>query len=156
MPKPNESILREVNDARLWFHAKKTRPIWGRLLVQPETVKTLEGDEQVPAGNYLCRGEAGDIWPQTPERLADKYQAVDEIDSDGWQKFLPQPGDRGVKAAQISHAFTVQAQWGELRGKPGDFLVTNYEGQTVEYPDDVWIIDQQLFVATYERVIQSS
>lgn len=36
-------------------------------------VKTLEGEEQVTAGHYLCRGEAGDIWPQTEKDLNKRY-----------------------------------------------------------------------------------
>ena len=58
-------------------------------------------------------------------------------------------------AAQIAHAFTVQAKWGELRGKAGDFLIKKYEDRDLVHPDDVWIVDQQLFAATYERVAES-
>ena len=38
----NAVILEEINKAKLWFHARKTRPIWVRLLEQDETVKTRE------------------------------------------------------------------------------------------------------------------
>ncbi len=152
MPKTNEAILKEVNDGGLWIHAKKTRPIWARLLDKPERIKTLEGDEDVPAGQYLCRGEAGDIWPQAPERLNSKYVAADEVDADGWKKFLPHPDNQGVFAAQISRVFRVQAKWGLLSGKPGDFIVKNYDDRDVAVPDDIWIVDQNLFRATYETI----
>lgn len=148
----NKAILAEANNGRLWFRARKSRPIWAKKLDQPQEIQTIEGTEQVPAGTFLCRGDAGDIWPQAHARLADKYEAVDEIDADGWQKYRPRPDDQGVMAAQIPHAFAVQAQWGELRGKPGDYLIKNYEDRNVAHPDDVWIVDQQLFAATYERV----
>jgi PGDYG protein len=153
MPKNNAAILQEIDGAGLWFHAKKTRPIWVRLLEQQETVKTLEGEEQVPAGNYLCRGEAGDIWPQKEERLKAKYTLTDEVDEQGWRKCLPNPDAAGVMAAQVPHAFQVQAAWGLLSGKPGDFIVKNYEDRANENPADVWIVDQALFEATYERVV---
>jgi hypothetical protein len=46
----------------------------------------------------------------------------------------------------------VQAQWGTLRGKPGDFLVKNSDASQAADPDDVWIVDQDLFAATYQRL----
>jgi hypothetical protein len=147
---PNRAILQEADSNRLWFHARKTRPIWAKRLDQPQQVQTIEGLETVPAGTFLCRGEAGDIWPQSPERLADKYQAVGETDSEGWQQYVPGPDNQGVMAAQIPHPFVVQATWGELRGKPGDFLIKNYEDRLVTCPADVWIVDQRLFAATYD------
>jgi len=148
----NQALLKELNDGQLWFHAKKTRPIWVRRLEKPETVKTLEGEERVPSGNYLCRGEAGDIWPQTEDRLTAKYSLTDDLDDQGWRKCLPKPDASGVMAAQVSHAFHVQAQWGVLSGKAGDFVVKNYEDRDNPDPKDVWIVDQDLFQATYERV----
>jgi hypothetical protein len=147
----NEAILREANRAGLWFHAKKTRPIWVRKLEQEETVKTLEGEEQVLAGNYLCRGEAGDIWPQKEERLISKYTVTDELDDKGWHKCFPKP-DAAVMAAQVQHAFQVLSKWGLLSGKPGDFIVKKFEDRDNDHPEDVWIVDQDLFEATYERV----
>lgn len=147
---PNQVLLDEVNGAGLWFRAWKTRPIWAKKLDRAERVETLEGMEDVPAGQCLCRGEAGDVWPQAPERLTAKYEPVGEIDSEGWQKHIPRPDNQGVLAAQISHEFTVHAEWGELRGKPGDYLVKDYEDRETEYPDDIWIVDRSLFVATYD------
>ncbi len=149
---PNASLLAEVNQAQLWFRARKTRPIWARLLTAPETVETLEGPESVPAGTYLCRGEAGDIWPQTAERLLAKYVATSTLSADGWQQYQPRPDAQGVWAAQITHPFTVHAAWGNLSGKPGDFLVRDFRDGATEYPADVWIVDAKLFAATYERV----
>jgi hypothetical protein len=148
----NRDLLDQVNAAGLWFHARKTRPIWARRLEQAERVTTLEGEEDVPAGTYLCRGEAGDLWPQTAERLEAKYLATDEVSADGWRKHLPHPDNTGVMAAGIDGAFAVTAQWGKLTGKPGDYLVKNYDDRDAPYPDDVWIVDASLFEATYERV----
>lgn len=149
----NSVVLEEVNTAKLWFHAKKTRPIWVRLLEQGETVKTIEGDEQVPAGNYLCRGEAGDIWPQSAERLTAKYTLTKEVDHHGWCKCDPKPDASGVMAARVPHAFQVVAKWGLLQGKQDDFIVKHYEDRDIDIPADVWIVDSALFVATYERVV---
>lgn len=151
-PAANRELLDEVNAANLWFHARKTRPIWARRLEQAERVQTLEGEEDVPASNFLCRGEAGDIWPQSAERLEAKYVATDEVSADGWRKYLPHPDNTGVMASRVEHPFAVTAKWGELKGKPGDYVVKNYDDRDAPYPEDVWIVDAVLFQATYERV----
>jgi hypothetical protein len=148
----NGPLLDEVAAAGLWFQARKTRPIWARRLDAPQRVRTLEGDEDVPAGTFLCRGEAGDIWPQSAERLSTKYCATDEVAADGWTKYVPNPDAQGVWAARVDRPFEVQASWGKLSGKPGDYLVKDFEYGGVPYPADVWIVDAKLFNATYEAV----
>ena len=149
---PNQALLDEINGGGSWFHAKKTRPIWARMAEEDQTLTSLEGEEKVSAGDYICRGEAGDMWPQKEERLLSKYDATDTVDEEGWRLFEPKPDSSGVMAAQVDHAFTVEASWGTLSGKPGDFAVKNYEDLDVAYPDDVWIVDQALFAATYAAV----
>jgi hypothetical protein len=148
----NREILDEANRAGAWFHAKKTRPIWARRIEKDQTVKTLEGEETVQAGHMLCRGEAGDIWPQTVEQLVKRYTATDEVDAEGWRKHLPHPDAQGAMAIQINHPFTVVASWGRLSGKAGDYLLKSYQDRDVAYPDDVWIVDQKLFGETYAAV----
>lgn len=156
MPLPNQLLLDAVNGQRLWFRAKKTRPIWVRRLEQPETIVTLEGPETVPAGTYLCRGEHGDVWPQAEGRLFAKYDVAAQRDAQGWQQAVPKPDSQGVLAAAIPHAFQVHAAWGVLQGKPHDYLVKNYEDRDEPYPGDLWIVAQHLFDATYERVPSST
>jgi hypothetical protein len=149
---PNRKLLDEVNQAQTWLHAKKTRPIWARRLEAAQMVKTLEGEEQVAAGHFLCKGEAGDIWPQTEKDLLKRYIATDELADDGWRKYQPNPDAQGVLAAPIDHAFEVQASWGKLSGKRGDFLVKNFTDRDTPYPADIWIVDQTLFRQTYEEL----
>jgi hypothetical protein len=148
----NQAILDEANAAKKWFHAKKVRPIWAKRLEQAQTVKTLEGEEQVAAGNYLCKGEAKDIWPQTEKDLNKRYSATEEVDAEGWRKYQPHHDAAGVMATQIDHPFEVEASWGKLKGKRGDFLVKNFQDRETVYPADVWIVDQTLFEQTYESV----
>ena len=143
----------EANVTGQWFHATKTRPIWARQLDAAQTVRTLEGEEQVAAGHYLCRGEAGDIWPQTEETLLKRYTATDEVTDDGWRKYQPHPDAQGVMASPIDHPFEVQASWGILSGKVGDFLLKSYQDRETLYPADVWVVDQGLFGETYEAVV---
>jgi hypothetical protein len=149
---PNAEILDQINQAQSWFHAKKCRPIWARQLDKDRTVKTIEGTEQVRAGDFLCRGEAGDVWPQTAKSLNEKYQKTEAVDPEGWCKYVPSLDNEGVMAAQVPHPFTVHARWGVLSGKPGDYIVKNFADRDVSYPDDVWIVDQALFHATYKAV----
>jgi hypothetical protein len=150
---PNKTVLDEANVAGKWFRAKKSRPIWAKRLEVAQTVTTLEGDEKVEAGHYLCRGEAGDIWPQTEKDLNRRYSVTSETDADGWKKYQPNPDAKGVMAIQINHPFSVEATWGRLSGKPGDFLVKNFHDRETPYPVDIWIVDQTLFRQTYERVV---
>ena len=151
-PAENRQLLDEVNRSGTWFHAKKTRPIWAREVEQEQVVKTLEGEERVPAGNFLCRGEAGDVWPQSRKGLEARYTATGEVDAEGWRRYEPRPDAEGVWAAQVSHPFSVQAAWGRLSGKAGDYVVKNFSDKDAAYPDDVWIVDQELFRATYQAV----
>jgi hypothetical protein len=146
---PNAAILAEVNRAGTWFHAKKVRPIRARKLDHDEIVQTLEGPIEAKAGDYLCRGEAGEPWPQSAKSLRERFEETDEIDADGWRKFAPRPDAEGVLAARIDHPFTVEATWGPLSGKAGDYLIKKFSDCDVPDPEDVWIVDAALFQATY-------
>lgn len=149
---PNKDLLDKINSHGDWFHAKKTRPIWARQLDRGQVVETLEGHESVPAGNWLCRGEAGDVWPQTEAHLRSKYVPTGELGADGWEQFEPNPDAAGVMAFQVSSDVMVESAWGTLHGKPGDYLVKGFADRDTKYPDDVWIVDKSLFETTYERV----
>jgi hypothetical protein len=153
---PNAAILDEVNRLGAWFRAKKVRPIRARKLEQDETVQSLEGPVQAKAGDYLCRGEAGEPWPQSAKSLHERYLETDEIDAEGWRRFTPRPDAEGVLAAKIDHPFKVQATWGPLAGKAGDYLIKRYVDRDVPAPVDVWIVDATLFLATYAAVDDDS
>ncbi len=148
----NQALLDEANAAGKWVHAKKTRPIWARQVDAAQTVRTLEGEEQVAAGHFLCRGEAGDIWPQTEDTLLKRYTATDEVTIDGWRKYHPHPDAQGVMATPIDHPFEVHATCGTLRGKAGDYLLKNSQDRETPYPADVWVVDRALFGETYQAV----
>ncbi len=147
----NREILDEINSAKGWFRAKKVKPIWAKPVDELGQVDTIEGIETIRPGDYLCRGVENEQWPQAADKLKEKYDATDEVDADGWRRYLPKPDNHGVLAAQVNHPFTVHASWGVLSGKPGDFIVKSYADRDTEYPDDVWIVDKKLFGATYER-----
>lgn len=148
---PNAAILDEVNRAGTWFHAKKVRSIRARKLEYDETVQTLEGPVEAKSGAYLCRGEAGEPWPQSAKSLHERYVETNEVDSEGWRLFTPRPDTEGVLAARIDHPFSVEATWGTLQGKAGDYVVKQFADRDVPNPKDVWIVDSTLFEATYQR-----
>jgi hypothetical protein len=149
---PNASILDEISQAKSWFHAKRVKPIWAKPVDKDQTVKTIEGAEQVKAGDFLCRGDADEVWPQAAARLQARYQKSDEVDKDGWCKYTPRADNQGVMAAQVPHAFVVQGKSGQLSGKAGDYIVKDFADRDTPYPSDVWIVDQKLFHATYQAV----
>jgi hypothetical protein len=150
LPHPDKALLDELNHSGRWFVAKKNRPIWAKKVLEAGSIQTLEGTEQVKPGDYICRGEGGDVWPQSSDSLNKKYTATNEVDADNWSKFEPRPEASSVAAAEVDHAFTVHSSWGELSGKPGDFIVKSLEAMNVEYPDDVWIVDREHFHSTYD------
>ncbi len=147
---PNQQLLDEIAYGQHWFHAKKTRPIWAKPLRENLQVETLEGTTNAFKGDYLCRGEIGEVWPQKITQLVSKYRPEDEIDANGWQLFTPLPDNTGVMAVRIDRDFSVESTWGKLRGQAGDFLVKSWKDRHVRYPEDVWIVNQALFLATYE------
>lgn len=149
---PNAEVLDEIGHAKVWFHAKRVRPIWAKVLDMDQTVDTIEGSTKAKAGDYLCRGEAGEFWAQSAKQITERYDQTGEVDSGGWRKYAPRPDNQGVMAAQVAHAFSVHAKWGVLAGKPGDYVLKSFTDREVSYPDDVWIVDQKLFQLTYEAV----
>ena len=148
----NRPLLDELNARPTWFAARRTRPIWVRLLAQPERIRTIEGEQQVPAGAYVCQGEAGDIWPQAADRLEQKYRLTTERNAAGLTKCWPRDAGNRVLAIEVDHPFVIWGEWGRFVGKAGDFALKNLTDQHTRYPADIWIVDRQHFLATYERL----
>lgn len=142
---PNGSLTSEI--VSQLFRARKTKPVWAKLVESPTEIRSLEGLQQVPAGSYLCRGIRGEYWPQSEKKLLETYNSSGEFDDQGFQRFDAKPDAPVVEAAQVDHAFRVVAHWGELNGKPNDYVV-----RSTTNPSDVWIVAQAIFDASYDRV----
>lgn len=140
---PNGPLNEEV--ARRLWKARKSKPLWAKRLQEAQSVQTLEGLLHAEAGDYLCRGVNGELWPQKAVKLLEKYLPTESFDN-GWQCFNPKPDSEGVEATQVDHAFRIQAHWGILNGKAGDYVVRSRTDST-----DVWIVDKAIFEATYQR-----
>lgn len=151
---PNFALLRELNAIHAWQAFGKTQALAAKLLTGPQNVTTLEGTLHYMAGDYLCRGSSGEIWGQQAATLHSKYQldAGSPPDPDGWQRYLPKPKASKVMAVQVKYCFVVNhPNWGTMQGNPGDYLVKPYSQRRRAYPDDIWIVAQKIFQATYSR-----
>lgn len=139
---PDGKLLAEIEPQL--FLAVKTKPLWAKRVDEAQEVISLEGREKVAAGDYVCRGIHGELWPQQANKLLEKYLASKEFD-DGWQRFDPKPDIAPVQAAKLSYAFRVHAHRGELTGKPNDYIVSSTTDPTA-----IWIVDKAIFEASYE------
>ena len=148
---PHQSILDEANRSGAWFAARKVSPVWVNDSASKPSVESLEGEETLLSGDVLCRGAAGDVWPQSRESLFAKYSPTSQVDAQGWKKFEPRPEQSRVMAIQILHPFEVDTTRGKLSGKAGDYLLKKHDQRDIAYPQDVWIVDRQVFQSTYQR-----
>lgn len=137
-----DGLLVEIE--KLLSPAKKTKSVWAKRLEVNKRVHSLEGTYVADQGEYLCRGIQGEDWAQTYEKLSEKYTASGII-KDGWERFDPKPNAPAVEATAVDFPFKVCVRWGELKGKPGDYVVRDCSDHT-----DVWIVDKAIFEASYE------
>jgi hypothetical protein len=140
---PDGDLLAAV--ATRMREARKTKPLWARRVETAQQIESLEGIQQLKAGDYLCRGIQGEYWPQAHKKLLETYNASGEHDTDGFERFDPKPDGKWVQATTIDQPFRVVAKWGELKGKAGDYIV-----RSIEDTSDIWIVDRAIFEASYE------
>jgi len=146
---PNGILVANVERRLSLF--SKTKSLWVKKIVSDQEVQTIEGLLSANAGDFLCRGIAGELWPQRAEKLREKYIPSGEIDSAGWERFAPKPGAAPVNAAKAEASFRVISRWGELFGKANDYVVCS----TTD-PTDIWIVDGAIFETSYRQCDVSS
>lgn len=127
--------------------ARKAKPIWARRVEVACEVESIEGRLQAQPGDYLCRGIAGEQWPQKESKLLEKYSPSDQLGVSGWQRFDPKEDSEPVEATRVDQSFRVISQWGELAGKANDYVVRSKSD-----PTDIWVVDNAIFEASYEFV----
>ncbi|HCX24428.1 MAG TPA: hypothetical protein DHN29_21090 [Cytophagales bacterium] len=119
-------------------------------------MKTLEGKEEIDHTNMMCMGAIDDPWQQPLKNVKKNYD-FDTIDKNGWIIFEPKP-DAPRNVFQVTetmvregNSFEVVALWGEERD--GEFyqkgVVGDYIANMPDNPDDVYIIAEKVFKATY-------
>lgn len=136
-----------------WCLAEKTAPVWAKKLKKTSRIETLEGILTFEKGCFLCKGPHNDLWGQTEKQMQRKYTADPKaVKKDGWQKFIPIPGQCRVLAKQMQHDFFVESPMGKLNGKAGDYLVKSVHGEKSDIMQ--WIVDENIFKDTYSFIIK--
>lgn len=150
----NRALLDAVNARGEWFEARKTQGVWARRVDEAMTVESKEGPLEARAGDFLCRGAEGELWPQGEASLLEKYAPTAQVDSDGFRYFdVRDTPETHVMAAPIREdAVEVETDWGTMRGQAGDFLAKGLEERDAAYPQDVWVVSKSVFEKTYARV----
>ena len=158
----NYDILVEA-DKIGWKKATKTKEMFARKLEKDVIINSIEGELNAKSGQYLCRGFGGEFWVQKetnvfkkyddkgkfPETIKVKYADGEIMAYSDFHLFKRKP-DRAVLVCQVPNNFTVNASWGVLNGKKKDFLIKPFEDGLDPNPQDVWLVDKDLFEATYE------
>jgi len=131
---------------------------------------TLEGDELIGtrgSDSFICVGVKGEMWMQSRDSLFEKYTKGKYSRSTGLTQMIPKSGNV-VNTLQVTKEwcdhqrtpitgdkFCLSALWGEMT-PDGKFTQTGTIGdwvcQNTQFPDDVWIVDDDIFHASYVLV----
>lgn len=167
----HEEALKWIQDHQAWRLARKTKPIWARLVTPEEVGKEFLTADHVrqlaKEGFWLCVGIAGEPWFQSLEKIKDKYEDRGEekrrftFDAAERSYHVFQPRSEVQNwVAQIKgpdiEGFFIKPNYDPTRplySPAGGYVVTNrvpdpYKGN----PDDVWLVQEGLFQSTYEVV----
>lgn len=149
----HEEALQQAN-SKGWKPAKKTAGVWAREVTpeeSPLSIQTLQGAEVGKEGDILTMGVRGEVWFQNKEKFNKKYTLVPGKEKNTEYGFLQyfEPVGGPVLVAQMDDPFTIQSPWGTLTGKKGDFVIKPLKEKNNLYPDDVWLIDREIFEETY-------
>ncbi|MBZ0301369.1 MAG: PGDYG domain-containing protein [Anaerolineae bacterium] len=80
-PVQRTAASQDTFQKRLLHHGfrpfRKHQITWARRMRRPRVIHTLEGDVTAQAGDFLCIGSNGELWPQKAERFAAHYEPVE-------------------------------------------------------------------------------
>jgi hypothetical protein len=108
------------------------------LVTEDERIETLEGSQDIKAGQYLATGIKGEQYAFGQE-VFDTYIPVE-----GKANYFTKSSDVIVEAIQLTHPIEVfRSDW-QHKGKAGDFFLNNN--------GDQYVCDQEVFLKTYEPV----
>jgi hypothetical protein len=112
-------------------------------------IPTLEGIKQAYAGDYLCIGVRGEIWPYRKEAFEREKQKLYSI-----TEHLSAYKSTGTRyACWIDGPFSVVKDDGRVAftSMPeGGYVVWNGKPEPSEFK--AWIVEKAIFEASYERV----
>lgn len=152
----NAALLARPEVAGGWFAAVKVVPVWARRLEEALVVETLEGPVQAAAGDMLCRGPGGEMWPQSAASLAAKYVPSEATDAEGFRRYDPDPDGARVWACRLTVAAEVRSDFGPLHAEPGDYLLRARRARGEPQPAGLWVVAATIFEASYQVVEASA
>lgn len=110
------------------------------------TSETPVGDRGVrfAPGDAIVTGTRGEQWPIQRDKFEATYVPSEDAGAFGTDGLFHKVAGP-VPVRRMDEAFSVSASWGELAGRPGDYLV--------QYgPRDFGVVSTESFADTYEVV----
>jgi hypothetical protein len=167
----HDETLAWIARHRAWRPARKTGRIHARPVAPEEEGKPFQtadhAVETARAGAWLCVGVAGEPWFQAPERVEARYEPTGEevraFEFDDrprtYRIYTPRAEIRNwvarVDAADIEGFFIRRGDDPEhpLYSPAGGYVVRDDTPDPYrDPPDDVWLVQRELFENTYEML----
>jgi hypothetical protein len=122
---------------------KRRLPVQVRFAVQPEVIRSAEGNVPAQMGDAIITGVLGEQWPVPRERFESRYEPLAPLVCGQDGAYLCKPTQ--VLALRMESHFEVLLSDGvsRLSGAPGDWLMAFDDG-------GLGIIDDAIFRMTYE------
>ena len=125
-----------------WFEARRTQGLWAKRLEADTEVQSKEGPLEAKAGDYLCRGVEGELWPQSEASLGSKYVSTERVDAEGFRYFdvKDTPGTHVLAAPIREETVSLSTAWGEMTGAAGDLLVKRVSDGSGQVVEEFWAL----------------
>lgn len=111
-------------------------------------IQTLEGVKQAQAGDYLCIGVKGEIWPYRKANFEKEKQKLYSI-----TEHLAAYKSTGTRyACWVDEQFSIVKDDGRIAftsAEEGGYLVWNGRSEPEHFK--AWIVERGIFEASYER-----
>lgn len=109
------------------------------------TLQTLEGPVDYASGDALMTGVAEEHWPISRPRFEATYTPVPPTVMGENGLYLKMPIPVSAYQAHDNEMISLGDGRGELRAKPGDWIVTSPDGKQ-------WVVADSIFHDTYEPI----
>ena len=114
----NYKICNYFNRRKTWRHFKKFAPIFVKKADKDMRIETPDGMDNVVRGDYICKGQLGELWPLKQRKLDENYVISNEIRGE-WTKYRPNHRLKGVLAVRVHKEFEIESKFGLLKGNKG-------------------------------------
>ena len=171
----HEETLAWIAERRAWRRARKTEPIWARAVTVDEIGKEIQtadrAIEKAREGAWICVGVANEPWFQSLEKIAAKYDrgttAMKDFVFDDkpreYHQFQPKPNvvnwAARIDAPELA-GFSVRPGYDPstpLHSPSGGYVIKgDVDDPYLDQPDNVWLVQEALFLLTYEFLPEDS